>query len=144
MNQLDRCIYPLSREPPSPPPSHPSRSSQSSLGFRQQPPTSQLFDTRMTQLCPTLCTPWTVAHQGPLSPGFPRQEDWSGLPCPPPGDLVNPEIELESPALQADSLPVELSGKPIHVRTAPLTRPTLPAICFYSSKISIYAGASYG
>ena len=45
---------------------------------------------------------WTVAHQGPLSLRFPRQEDWSGLPFPPPGDLPNVEIEsmsLMSPAL---------------------------------------------
>ena len=38
-------------------------------------------------------TPWTVARQGPLSMGFSRQEYWSGLPCPPPGDLPNPEIK---------------------------------------------------
>ena len=47
-------------------------------------------------------TPWTVARQGPLSTGFSRQEYWSGLPCPPPGDLPNPGIEstcLKSPAL---------------------------------------------
>ena len=47
-------------------------------------------------------TPWTVAHQAPLSMGFSRQEYWSGLPCPPPGDLPDPGIEpssLISPAL---------------------------------------------
>ena len=47
-------------------------------------------------------TLWTVAHQAPLSMGFSRQEYWSGLPCPPPGDLPNPGIEpssLMSPAL---------------------------------------------
>ena len=38
-------------------------------------------------------TPWTVARQAPLSMGFSRQEYWSGLPCPPPGDLLNPGIE---------------------------------------------------
>ena len=38
-------------------------------------------------------SPWTVAHQAPLSMGFSRQEYWSGLPCPPLGDLPNPEIE---------------------------------------------------
>ena len=53
-------------------------------------------------LCATL---WTVACQVPLSMGFPRQGYWSGLPCPPPGDLPNPEIKPRSPALQADSLP---------------------------------------
>ena len=47
-------------------------------------------------------TPWTVAHQCPLSMGFSRQEYWTGLPCPPPGDLPDPGIEpasLMSPAL---------------------------------------------
>ena len=93
-------------------------------------------------------TPWTAARQAPLSLGFSRQEYWSGLLCPPPGDLPNPGIEpsqmdsslseppgkskntgvgslsllqgnlpdpgieLGSPALQADSLPAELPGKP--------------------------------
>ena len=50
-----------------------------------------------------LCaTSWTIAHQAPLSMGFPRQEYWSGLPCPSPGDLPNPGVEpvsLMSPAL---------------------------------------------
>ena len=53
-------------------------------------------------------TPWTVAHQAPLSMGFPRQEYWSGLPFPSPGDLPDPGIEPSYPALQADSLPTEL------------------------------------
>ena len=44
-------------------------------------------------------TPWTVAHQASLSTGFPGQEYWSGLPFPPPGDLPDPGIEPESPAL---------------------------------------------
>ena len=57
-------------------------------------------------------TPWTVGHQAPLSMGFSRQEYWSGLPGPPPGDLPNPGIKPESPTLQVDSLPAELSGKP--------------------------------
>ena len=52
-------------------------------------------------------TPQTVARQAPLSMGFSRQDDWSGLPCPPPGDLPNPGIEPRSPALQVDSLPSE-------------------------------------
>ena len=64
----------------------------------------------VTKLCPTLVTPWTVACQAPLSIGFPRQECWSGLPFPSPGDLPNPGIEPRSPALQADSLPAELPG----------------------------------
>ena len=55
-------------------------------------------------------TPWTVAHQAPLSMEFSWQEYWSGLPCPSPGYLSNPGIKLRSPALQADSLPSELRG----------------------------------
>ena len=47
-------------------------------------------------------TPWVVAHQAPLTMGFPRQEHWSVLPFPSPGDLPHPGIELESPSLQAN------------------------------------------
>ena len=53
----------------------------------------------VAQSCPTLVTPWTVAHKAPLCMGFPRQENWSGLPFPSPGDLPNPGIEPESPTL---------------------------------------------
>ena len=49
-------------------------------------------------------TPWTVAYQAPLSMGFSRQEYWSGLPFPSPGDLPDPGIEPGSPALQADAV----------------------------------------
>ena len=57
-------------------------------------------------------TPWTAACQAPLFMGFSRQEYWSGLPFPSPGDHSNPEIEPRSPALQADSLLCEPPGKP--------------------------------
>ena len=57
-------------------------------------------------------TPWTVACQAAPSVGFPRQEHWSGLPFPSPGDLPDPGIEPISPALQADSLLSEPPGKP--------------------------------
>ena len=56
--------------------------------------------------------PWTIAHQVSLSIGLSRQEYLSGLPFPSPGDLPNQRIEHGSPALQADSLPTELPGKP--------------------------------
>ena len=56
------------------------------------------------QLCLTLATPWTVARQAPLSMGFSRQEHWSGLPCPSPGELPDPGVEPTSPALQVGSL----------------------------------------
>ena len=49
-------------------------------------------------------SPWTVAHQAPLSVEFSRQEFWSGLPCPSPGDPPNPGIEPGSPASQAHFL----------------------------------------
>ena len=62
----------------------------------------------VSKLCPILVTPLTVARKAPLSMGFPRQEYWSWLPFPSPGDLPDPGIELRSPALQADSLPTEL------------------------------------
>ena len=62
----------------------------------------------VARLCPTLATPQTVAHQAPLSMGFSRQEYWSGLPSPSPGDLPDPGTEPGSPALQADSLQIEL------------------------------------
>ena len=62
----------------------------------------------VAKLCLTLAPPWTVDCQAPLSMGFSRQEYWSGLPYPSPGDLPNPGIEPGSPALQADSLPSEL------------------------------------
>ena len=66
----------------------------------------------VTKSCLTLETPWTVACQAPLCMGFSRQESWSGLPFPSPGDLPNSGIEPGSPALQADSLLSEPPGKP--------------------------------
>ena len=65
------------------------------------------------QSCPTLWDPMTVAHQAPLSMGFSRQEYWSGLPFPSPGNFPDPGIESGSLALQEDSLPSELPGKPL-------------------------------
>ena len=63
-------------------------------------------------------TPWTVAHQASLSMGFSRQEYWSGLPCPPPGDLNDPGIESRSavaPALQVGFFTTEPPGKPRYI-----------------------------
>ena len=65
-----------------------------------------------SQVMSNSVTPWTAARQAPLSMGFSRQEYWSGLPCPSPGDLPNPGIKPRSHALQADSLPSEPPGKP--------------------------------
>ena len=58
------------------------------------------------------CTSWTVACQVPWSMALPRQEYWSGLPLPSPGDLPDPGIEPESPALAGDSLPLSYLGSP--------------------------------
>ena len=73
----------------------------------------------VAQLCLTLCDPWTVDHQAPLSLEFSRQEYRSGFPFPSPADLPNPGIKPGYPALQADSLPSEPPGKPsvIKLRT---------------------------
>ena len=66
------------------------------------------------RLCATL---WTVAHQAPLSMGFSRQEYWSGLPCPPPGDLPDPGIEpasLTSSALAGRFFTPSTTRKPLY------------------------------
>ena len=67
----------------------------------------------VTKLCPTLVTPKTVAWQAPLSKIFSRWEYWTGLLLPSSGYLPNPGIKSGSPALQEDSLPTELQGKPL-------------------------------
>ena len=58
-------------------------------------------------------TPWTVVHQAPLSMGFSRQEHWSGLPFPTPGDLPNSKIKPESPALAGRFFTTEPPGMPL-------------------------------
>ena len=70
------------------------------------------------RLCVTL---WTVARQAPLPMGFSRQEYWSGLPCPPPGNLSDPGIEptsLMSPALVGGFFTTSTDWKPVHCSTA--------------------------
>ena len=62
-------------------------------------------------MCPTLCDPMDCSPSGSSAHGIFQQEYWSGLPCLPPGDLLDPAIEPRSPALQADSLPSESPGK---------------------------------
>ena len=63
--------------------------------------------------------PWSVACQAPLTMGFFKQEYWSGLPFPSPGDLPDPGRKPASPAWQADSLPSEPPGKPSNTLTLP-------------------------
>ena len=71
--------------------------------------TQPLVSLRPLQLFVTLCI---TAHQAPLSMGFPRQEYWSELPFPSPGDVPNPGIKLMSPPLQVNSLPLNHLGSP--------------------------------
>ena len=65
-------------------------------------------------MCDFLATQWTVARQAPLSMGFSRQEYWSGLPFPFPGDLLDSGIEPVSLALQVDSLPLSHLGSSLN------------------------------
>ena len=71
----------------------------------------------VAQWCLTLGDPVACSRQAPLSMGFPRQEYWSGLPLPSPGDLPTTGNEPWSPALQADSLLSEPPGKPRYMYT---------------------------
>ena len=61
----------------------------------------------------SFATPWTVAPQAPLSMELSGQEYWSGVPCPPPGDLPDPEIKPMSPALVGGLFTTEPPGKPL-------------------------------
>ena len=77
----------------------------------------------VAKLCPTLATPWTTACQAPLSIGFSRQEYWSGLPFPFPGDLPDPGIEPTppvSPALAGGFFTTAPLGKPGDMNTSTL------------------------
>ena len=79
-------------------------------------------------------TPWAVAHQAPLSMGFPRQEHQSGLPFPSPGDIPDPGIDPTSPVLQVDSLLLGHQGSSgLLYRSENNTRSLmfLLAFCFY-------------
>ena len=96
----------------------------------------------VAQSCPTLCDPMDASQPGSIVHGILQREYWSGFPLPSPGDLPNPGIEPGSPALQADSLLSEPSGKPtgpllIHLhREVPLlilhrsTSYTFRKLCF--------------
>ena len=80
------------------------------------PPTSPLhqrMEVLLAQSCRDSATPWMVASQAPLSMGFSRQEYWSGLPCPPPGDLPNPGIEPRSPTCRQILYYLSHQGRPV-------------------------------
>ena len=74
-------------------------------------------ESEVAQSCPTLSDPMDCSLPGSSVPGFSRQEYWSGVPLPSPGDFPNPGIEPGSPALQVDSLPSEPPGKPVWTTT---------------------------
>ena len=83
---------------------------------------------RMLSRVQLSATPWTVAHQAPLSMGFPRQEYWTGLPFPLPGDLSDPGIEPVFCHLlhwQADSLPLSHLGSTKNLKFSGSVNPTL-------------------
>ena len=83
--------------------------------------------------------PLTVAHQVPLSMGFSRQEFWSGLPCPPPGDLPDPGMEpssLTSPALTGRFFTSSNTWERGQMRKCPCT-------CIYFTKHGTYEGGYY-
>ena len=88
-------------------------------------------ETEVAQSCPTLCHPWTVAYQVPPSMWFSRQEYWSGLPFPFPGDLPNSGIEPRSPAFQADA------GKPNLSNNRKILPDPLP-VWFFSTPWSVH------
>ena len=73
-------------------------------------------------------TPWTVAHQAPPSMGFSRQEYWSALPFPSPGNLPDPGIEPRSPTLQADALTSQPPGKQAAHRFVSVNRVSVSSI----------------
>ena len=77
------------------------------------------MEVLVPQSCPTLCDPMDCSHQAPLSMDFSRQEYWSGLPFPSPGDLPDPGMEPRSPALQPDSLLFEPPVKQSFLKVLP-------------------------
>ena len=81
-------------------------------GFWENRNCIQWSEVKLLSRVRLFATPWTVAYQAPLSMGFSRQEYWSGLPFPSPGDLPDPRTEPRSPALLADALTSEPPGKP--------------------------------
>ena len=127
------------------------------LGLETSLPTSDGLACRhakLLQLCLTLCDPMDcIAHQAALSTWFSREEYWSGLPCPPPGDLPTPGTEpmtLTSPALAggffttsasweaqglADQNPLKISGNEVTSRTTIHCLPTVTLRCYRTNSI---------
>ena len=85
-------------------------------------------------------TPWTAAYQAPPSMGFSRQEYWSGLPFPSPGDLPDPGIEPRSPTLQADALTSEPPGKVVVFSNLRLSHVSFLLSSFFAVLVSSTLG----
>ena len=107
----------------------------------------QLFCATLLQFCPTLCNPIDWTHQAPLSMGFSRLEYWSGLPCPPPGDLLDLGIFLtqgSNPCLlsllhwQVDSLPPSYLGNPFTFRLNMELQLQKPKLCGFHISYSVF------
>ena len=81
------------------------------LNYGMPPKPTERNKVKLLSCVRLFATPWTIAYQAPQSTESSRQEYWSGLPFPSPGDLPNPGIEPGSPTLQADTLPSEPLGK---------------------------------
>ena len=100
----------------------------------------------LAQAC-LFATPWTAAHQAPLSLGLSRQAYWSGLPFPSPGDLPDPGIKPWSPALPANSSPSEPPGKPFYrvvytwqSQSPSASHPPFPLLAVHAY---IYSGSAF-
>ena len=102
------------------------------LNLTQHCKSTVVSESEVTQSCPTLYDPWTVAHQAPPSMEFSRQEYWSGLPFPSPGDLPDPGIKPRSPTLQAEALTSAPPGKPLNTRIQSLRKPPIETQNFRS------------
>ena len=102
-----------------------------------------MYSGLVTQLCPTLATAWTVAHQAPLSLGLSRQEYWSGFPFPPPGDLPDPGIQRASSTLQVDSLPLSHQGR-LQGTELPSTKSSEAGSTLWATPVSSNPGCGRG
>ena len=96
--------------------SHPYMTTGKTIALTRRTFVSKVQTNVSLSRVPLFATPWTVAYQAPLSMEFSRQEYWSGLPFPSPGNLPHPGIEAGSPTLQADALPSNPPGKPLSAK----------------------------
>ena len=91
------------------------------------------FSVQLLSCVRLFATPWTVAYQAPPSMGFSRQEYWSGLPFPSPGDFPDPGIEPRFLALQADTLPSEPPMQETRIQSLGQENPLEKGMAMHSS-----------